>query len=47
MDTRRKSDWVIKFIKSWAIPVSWVKSECESREIHYDGVNLKADERGV
>ncbi len=36
-----------KFSKSWAIPFSWVKSECKSRGIHYDGVNLKADERGV
>lgn len=36
-----------KFGKSWAIPVSWVKSECNSRGIHYDGVELGKVENGV
>lgn len=37
----------IKFAKSWAIPVSWVKSECQSRGIYYNGVELEDDEIAV
>lgn len=36
-----------KFGKSWAIPVSWVKSECNSRGIRYEGVELGKVENGV
>ena len=36
-----------KFSKSWAIPVGWVKSECQSRGIYYNGVELKDGERAV
>lgn len=36
-----------KFGRSWAIPISWVKSECNSRGIHYDGLKLEKGENGV
>lgn len=36
-----------KFGKTWAIPTSWIKSECNSRGIYYNGVKLESDERSV
>lgn len=38
---------VIQFGKSNAIPVSWVKSECQARGIDWNGVELKENEVGV
>lgn len=38
---------VFKFGKTWAIPVNWVKSECNSRGIYYNGVELQDSEKGV
>lgn len=38
---------VFKFGKTIAIPVSWVKSECNSRGIYYNGVELQENEKGV
>lgn len=36
-----------KFGRSWAIPVSWIKSECNSRGIRYEGVKLEKGENAV
>ncbi|MDU5324861.1 MAG: hypothetical protein E6149_09360 [Peptoniphilus harei] len=38
---------VIQFGKSNAIPISWVKSECQARGINWNGVELKENEVGV
>lgn len=38
---------VIQFGKSNAIPVSWVKSECQARGINWNGIELQKDEIGV
>lgn len=38
---------VLIFGKSKAIPVSWVKSECNERSIHWEGVKLEDGEVGV
>lgn len=35
------------FGKNLAIPIAWVKSECQERGIDWQGVELKADEIGV
>lgn len=35
---------VFKFSSNWAIPVSWVKSECNSRGINWSGVPLHSGE---
>ena len=36
-----------KFGNSWAIPVNWVKSECNSRNINWQGVELEENQTGV
>lgn len=38
---------VYKFGKNKAIPISWVKSECNTRGINWEGVKLKKGEVGV
>lgn len=38
---------VVQFGKSNAIPISWVKSECQARGISWSGVELKENEAGV
>lgn len=38
---------VFKFGRGWAIPTSWVQSECHSRGIFFNGVELKEGENGV
>lgn len=37
----------VRFGNSLAIPVSWVKSECNERGISWQGVELENDETGV
>ena len=36
-----------QFGNNKAIPVSWVKSECDERGINWEGVELKNDDTGV
>lgn len=36
-----------KFGKTWAIPINWVKSECNSRNINWEGVELEENQIGV
>lgn len=36
-----------KFGKTIAIPIAWVKSECLSRNINFNGIELKPNEVGV
>lgn len=36
-----------KFSNNMAIPVSWVKSECNERSIHWEGIKLNDGEVGV
>lgn len=36
-----------RFGKSLAIPINWVKSECQERGINWQGVELLSDEIGV
>ena len=38
---------VKQFGNNKGIPVSWVKSECIERGIHWEGVELKEGEKGV
>lgn len=37
----------VKFGNNMGIPVSWVRSECNSRGIYWDGVELKEGEIGA
>lgn len=49
--TRWINDGKIKgtrqFGNNKAIPVSWIKSECNERGINWEGVELESDETGV
>ena len=38
---------VYKFGNNWAIPISWVKSECIERGLSFQGVQLSNEEVGV
>lgn len=38
---------VYPFGKSRAIPISWIKSECNSRGIHWEGIKTQQGQMGV